>query len=407
MPSAPKHDYYETLSVPRGASEEEVRKAYRKLARKYHPDLNPGDKSAEDRFKNVQEAYDILSDAKKRQMYDQVGFYSENAYAGAGPGAGDARTHPNMDFNGFDFSEMFRGAQAETESRRRAGSAGSGGGAGAAGTGSFKDIFSQFFHGGGEREAEPEAQKGADLEYGLNIGFWQAIRGTQAKIEITRYDQCPACHGMGGNDSGSIACPQCSGAGNVSQMAGNMKFNLTCPRCNGKGRLKNACPSCHGDGRIAHTEVVEVRIPAGAKDGSRLRVAGKGNAGTMGAPPGDLYITTHVEDHPLFRREADNILLKVPITVAEAGLGAKIEVPTIDGRTLLKIPPGTQNDQKFRLRERGIFNPRKNSRGDQIVQVTLKAPVVQDERTKELLRELAELHPEDPRKDLWEADVDA
>jgi len=346
MPAAPKHDYYETLSVPRGASEEEIRKAYRKLARKYHPDLNPGDKSAEDRFKNVQEAYDVLSDTKKRQMYDQVGFYSENGFAGAGPG-GDARSHPNMDFSGFDFSEMFKGAQAETEARRRSGGAG--------GTGSFKDIFSQFFHSGGEGpENQSEPEKGTDLEYGLNISFWQAIRGTQAKIEIKRYDQCPTCHGTGGNEAGSIACPQCNGTGNVSQMAGNMKFNLTCPRCNGKGRLKNACPTCHGDGRLAHAETVEVRIPAGAQNGSRLRVPGKGNAGTMGAPPGDLYITTHVEEHPLFRREGDNILLKAPITVAEAGLGAKIEVPTIDGKTLLKIPPGTQNDQKFRLRERGI-----------------------------------------------------
>jgi len=402
MPSAPKHDYYETLSVARTASEDDIRKAYRKLARKYHPDLNPGDKSAEDRFKNVQEAYDILSDAKKRQMYDQVGFYSDAGFA-AGGGGGAPRTHPNMDFNGFDFSEMFKGAQAETEARRRSGGAGAGGGSGSAGgAGSFKDIFSQFFHsGGGGHENEQEPEKGADLEYGLNIGFWQAIRGTQAKIEITRYDQCPTCHGTGGNEAGSAACPQCNGTGNVTQMAGNMKFNLTCPRCNGKGRLKNVCPTCHGDGRLAHSEIVEVRIPPGAQSGSRLRVAGKGNAGTMGAPAGDLYITTNVEEHPLFHREGDNIQLKVPITVAEAGLGAKIEVPTIDGKTLLKIPPGTQNEQKFRLRERGVFNARKNSRGDQIVQVILKAPVVQDERTKELLRELATLHTDDPRKELW------
>jgi molecular chaperone DnaJ len=403
MPSTPKHDYYETLSIPRGASDDEIRKAYRKLARKYHPDLNPGDKSAEDRFKNVQEAYDILSEPKKRQMYDQVGFYSDNGFAAGGgsPGSG-ARSHPNMDFSGFDFSEMFKGAQAEAEAKRRASGGSSGGGA-------FKDIFSQFFHSGaGGNEPEPEAQKGADLEYGLNISFWQAIRGTQAKIEITRYDECPTCNGIGGNEGGSMACPQCNGTGSVSQMAGNMKFNLTCPRCNGKGRLKNACPTCRGDGRLSHSEMVEVRIPAGAQNGSRLRVPGKGNAGTMGAPAGDLYITTHVEDHPLFRREGDNILLKVPITVAEAGLGAKIEVPTIDGKTLLKIPPGTQNEQKFRLRERGIFNTRKNARGDQIVQVTLKAPVVQDERTKELLRELAELHPEDPRQELWkEEHIDA
>ena len=401
MPSTPKHDYYETLSVARGASDDEIRKAYRKLARKYHPDLNPGDKSAEDRFKNVQEAYDVLSEPKKRQMYDTVGFYSDNGFAAGGGGSDTRSHHPNMDFSGFDFSEMFKGAQAEAEAKRRSSGGSSGGGA-------FKDIFSQFFHSSGGDEAEPEAQKGADLEYGLNISFWQAIRGTQAKIEITRYDECPTCHGGGGNEAGSMACPQCNGTGSVSQMAGNMKFNLTCPRCNGKGRLKNACATCRGEGRLSHSEMVEVRIPPGAQNGSRLRVPGKGNAGTMGAPAGDLYITTHVEDHPLFRREGDNILLKVPITVAEAGLGAKIEVPTIDGKTLLKIPPGTQNEQKFRLRERGIFNTRKNARGDQIVQVTLKAPVVQDERTKELLRELAELHPEDPRQELWkEEHIDA
>lgn len=410
MPSTPKHDYYDTLGVSRTASDDDIRKAYRKLARKYHPDLNPGDKSAEDRFKNVQEAYDILSDSKKRQMYDQVGFYSDNGFPGAGPGGGGPSGggyRPNMDFGGFDFSEMFRNAQAETEARRRSSSGGASGGSGGT-SGSFKDIFSQFFHGGGGEAAPDETpEKGADLEYGLNISFWQAIRGTQAKIEVTRYEQCPTCHGSGGNDSGSIACPQCNGTGNVTQMAGNMKFNLTCPKCNGKGRLKNACPTCHGDARIARTEMVEVRIPPGAKSGSRLRVPGKGNAGTMGAPAGDLYITTNVEPHPLFSREGDDIHLKVPITIAEAGLGAKIEVPTIDGRTLLKIPPGTQNDQKFRLRDRGVFNPRKNTRGDQIVQVILKAPVVQDERTKELLRELATLHPEDPRKALFEQEENA
>jgi len=400
MPSPPKHDYYETLSVPKNASDEDIRKAYRKLARKYHPDLNPGDKAAEDRFKNVQEAYDVLSDSKKKQMYDTVGFYSDNLNTGPPPGGG-GRTHPNMDFGGFDFSEMFRNAQAETEARRRSSSSSSG--SGGATSGSFKDIFSQFFHpGGGAEEPEQAPQKGADLEYGLTISFWQAIRGTQAKIEIMRSDQCPTCRGTGGNETGSATCPQCGGAGTVTQMAGNMKFNLTCPRCNGKGRLKNVCQTCHGDGRLAHSEMVEVRIPPGAQNGSRLRVAGKGNAGTMGAPAGDLYITTHVEPHPLFKREGDNIELKVPITIAEAGLGAKIEVPTIDGRTLLKIPPGTPNEKKFRLRERGVFNARKNTRGDQIVQVAVQTPVVQDERTKELLRELATLHPDDPRKELFE-----
>ena len=384
MPSAPKHDYYETLGIARASSEEEIRKAYRKLARKYHPDLNPGDKAAEDRFKNVQEAYDVLNDKGKRQMYDQVGFYSDTP---GGGGAARGHSHPNMDFGGFDFSDILRNAQQESQARQE--------------SGSFKDIFSQFFR-GGQQPPEQAQEKGADLEYGLNIGFWDAIRGIQSKIEITRYDSCYVCGGSGGGESGSSACAQCNGSGSVSQMAGNMKFNLTCPRCNGKGRLKNTCSVCHGDGRIANREMVEVRIPPGAQNGSRLRVAGKGNAGTMGAAPGDLYITTNVAEHPLFRREGDNILIRIPITVSEAGLGAKVEVPTIEGRTLLKIPAGTQNNQKFRLRERGVMNARKNTKGDQIVEVSLVAPDIRNEKARDLLRQLAELQPDDPRQSLWE-----
>ncbi len=398
MPTTPKHDYYKTLGVDRGASDEELRKAYRKLARKYHPDLNPGDKSAEDRFKNVQEAYDVLSDSNKRSMYDQVGYYSDHGFPGAG--GGGPKTGPNMDFSGFDFSEFFRqgGGHADPETGYSARSSG----AGSEGRGTFKDIFSQFFKNGGEEATETGGpEKGSDLEYVLNIDFWQAIKGTQAKINVTRYNECGTCRGTGGKDASSVACGQCNGTGQVTQMAGNMKFNLTCPKCNGRGRLKNSCATCAGEGRIAETESVEIRIPSGAQDGSRLRVAGKGNAGRMGGPSGDLYITTRVQEHKVFRREGDNIHMKVPINVWEAGLGAKIEVPTIDGKTLLKIPPGTQNNQKFRLRERGVFNPRKDTRGDQIVQVVLKAPMVQDERTKELLRELATLHPEDVREELW------
>jgi molecular chaperone DnaJ len=306
--------------------------------------------------------------------------------SGGGPN-GRGQQSPNMDFSGFDFSEY--GRQQQTAGSHTAQER----------SGSFKDIFSQFFRSSGEPEVEPE--KGADLEYAVSIDFWQAIKGTQARIEVTRHEVCETCHGTGQAGGGSVQCPQCSGTGQVSQMAGAMKFSLTCPRCNGTGRLKNTCPTCHGDGRIAHKEMVEVRIPAGAQNGSRLRVAGKGNAGTMGAPAGDLYITTRVEDHPFFRRDGDNIEIKVPVTVTEASLGAKIEVPTIDGKSLLKIPPGTSNGQKFRLRERGVFSARKDSRGDQIVEVSLQAPLAQDERTRELLRELAQLHPEDPRAELW------
>jgi len=184
-------------------------------------------------------------------------------------------------------------------------------------------------------------------------------------------------------------------------MAGAMKFELTCPKCEGRGRLRNVCPKCHGDGRIVHTDPVEVRIPAGVQTGSRLRVPGKGNAGVMGGPSGDLYITIRVEEHPFFKRVGDNIEVEVPVTVSEAGLGAKIEVPTIDGRALLKIPQGTQNGQKFRLRERGVMNARRNQRGDEIVKVTMQAPDVHDERTRELLRELAQVQTEDPRREIW------
>src|SRR5579862_4968390 len=389
MASTPKHEYYETLGVPRKADTEEIRKAYRKLARKFHPDLNPGDKSAEERFKNVQEAYDVLSDPKKRPMYDQYGFYSENGFTGAGPGQGGPRgqgPQPNMDFSGFDFSDAFPGAA---------------GGRRATESGGFRDIFSQFFR-DKNSTPQPEPEKGSDLEYVMNIDFWQAIKGTQARVNITRYEVCETCHGSGTSSAGEVTCQQCKGTGQVTQMAGAMRFNLTCPRCGGSGKLRNACPTCGGDGRVTVTESVEIRIPPGARNGSRLRVAGKGNAGTMGAPPGDLYITTRVAEHPFFHRDGDNIEIRVPVTVSEAGLGAKIEVPTIDGRALLKIPPGTQNGQKFRMREKGVANSRKGVAGDQIVEVSLVVPKVRDERTKEILRELSQLHPEDPRAEIWE-----
>ncbi len=392
MPAASNQDYYALLGVARDAKADDIRKSYRKLARKYHPDLNPGDKSSEDRFKKVQEAYDILSDAKKRQIYDQYGFYADNIPPGGpgagGPSAGAGGHDPGMGFGGFDFTDFVN----QSGGANNAGSA--------AGSGAFRDIFSQFF---GGRKGEPASvpEKGADLEYGLNIEFWESIRGTQVRLNIVRHETCETCNGSGSMGGASTVCPECDGTGNVTQMAGAMKFSLTCPRCDGKGRLRNACPTCHGDGRVSKGDVVEVRIPPGAQGGSRLRVAGKGNAGRHGAPAGDLYITVRVEPHPFFQREGDDIHIQVPVTVSEAGLGAKIEVPTIDGRALLKVPQGTQNQQKFRLREKGVMNTRKNKRGDEIVEVVIQAPKVHDERTKELLRELSEVDKEDPRQEIW------
>lgn len=395
MATTPKHEYYETLGVAKQASADDIRKAYRKLARKYHPDLNPGDKSAEERFKNVQEAYDVLSDPKKRQMYDQFGFYSDNGFTGAGPGGGAQGPPPGMDFSGFDFSDFFSGAGGAPGGGRRTETGAGGGGGG------FRDIFSQFFGGrGAAQETQPE--KGGDLEYVMNIDFWQAIKGTQARLNITRYEICGTCHGSGSSGAGEVTCPQCKGTGNVTQMAGAMRFNLSCPKCGGTGKLKNACPTCGGDGRITRTEQVEVRIPPGARDGSRLRVPGKGNAGTHGAPAGDLYITTRVEEHPFFKREGDDIEIKLPVAVWEAALGAKIEAPTIDGRAQLKIPQGTRNGQRFRMREKGVLNQRTGQRGDQIVEVSIQTPDTRDERTRELLAELRKMHPgEDPRAEVW------
>ena len=391
MPATAKKDYYEALGVGKTADADEIRKAYRRLARKHHPDLNPGDKAAEDRFKKVQEAYDVLSDENKRKIYDQYGFYSDNIPPN-GPGGGAGGSGPN--FGGFDFSEFLRQQQAGAAGGRAEDSEGGFG---------FRDIFSQFFNRGGRQGGTATAQpeRGADLEYGLNVDFWQSIRGTQVKLNISRQETCETCHGSGSAGNSVAVCPECDGTGNVSQMAGAMKFNLTCPRCGGSGRLKNACPTCRGEGVVTRGDTVEVRIPQGVASGSRLRVAGKGNAGVAGGPAGDLYITVRVEEHPFFKRDGDNIDIEVPLTVAEAGLGAKIEVPTIDGRAILKIPQGTQNGQRFRLREKGVFNARKNTRGDEIVEVVLRAPDVHNERTRELLRELAQVQTEDVRSDMW------
>ena len=253
-----------------------------------------------------------------------------------------------------------------------------------------------------ERKApRPRPKKGSDLEYGLNIDFWQAIKGTQVKLGIVRRRRRALCAEAQARKRARNGMPRKRRIGQREpDRRGHAILSWTCPRCEGTGRLRDQCSNCHGDGRISSTENVEVRIPPGAQSGSRLRVAGKGNAGTYGAPPGDLYITIRTEPHPFFQRSGDDIEISAPVRIDEAGLGTKIEVPTIDGRALLKIPQGTRNGKKFRLREKGVLNSRTNKRGDQIVEVEIAAPKVQDERTKELLREYALLNPEDPRAEM-------
>jgi molecular chaperone DnaJ len=412
MATTQTKDYYSTLGVKKAATADEIRKAFRKLARKYHPDVNPNDKKAEEKFKEISEANDVLSDDKKRKIYDQLGFYSDNidpaaaeaaargGYGGgfpggARPGARGAQEVP-FDFGGFDFSGFQGGGGARGRGAAQESSGGFGG--------SFKDIFGGIFS-GGQKAAARGPRPGTDLEYQVSVDFWSSVRGGVARLEIQRQEVCPACRGRS-TTGGSSECPECAGTGQVTQMGGRMKFNIQCPRCNGTGKVHSGCATCDGEGVITKREPLEFRIKAGTRDGQRIRLAGKGNAGTDGGSAGDLFLIVKVGTHPVFARVGDDIHVTVPVTVAEAALGAKIDVPTIDthdggGRTQLKIPPGTQTGQKLRLREKGVPSAsREGARGDEIVEVKVVVPKVQDERSKEILRELAKLNPEDPRAEL-------
>jgi molecular chaperone DnaJ len=381
MATATKTDYYELLGVPRKASAKDIRAAYRKLARKYHPDLNPGDKSAEEKFKQIQEAYEVLSDTKKRQMYDQFGFNVPGAGGVPPPGAGYGGVPPgdiHFDFGGFDF------------------------GGGAAGGTSFRDLFSQFFRGAGAAQARPEREPGDDLEYAIEISFGEAMHGAVKRLNFTRLDACQVCRGTGAAAGDAKTCPTCGGSGHVTQVSGKMRFQVTCSRCGGRGKLLSVCRNCGGEGRVARMDTLEVRIPPGAQTGSRVRVAGRGNAGMHGGPAGDLYIITNVQPHPFFERRGDDLYTTVPITVAEASLGAKVEVPTIDGRAQVRIPPGTNSGKKLRLREKGAPSVRHaGKRGDQIIEVQVVVPKPEDERVRNLLRELSKVDQEDPRKEIF------
>src|SRR5271154_799451 len=381
MATSAKQDYYELLGVDRKASAKDIRTAFRKLARKYHPDLNPGDKASEEKFKQLQEAYDVLSDTKKRQMYDQHGFYSDNMPPSGYSGGQDAPdSNVNFDFGGFDF----------------------GGGGGEAGGGSsFRDLFGQFFSGRrGAGAMQPDQEPGGDLEYQIEIDFWDAVRGSVKKLQIMRMDTCETCHGTGAVGTPQT-CPTCKGTGSVQQTAGKMKFNVPCTRCGGTGKLRTACPTCGGEGRVRRTETIDVRIPVGVANGARVRVPGKGNVGTMGAPAGDLYLRVVVRPHEFFERRGNDLYTKVPVTVPEATLGAKVEVPTIDGRSIVRIPPATNSGKTLRLKEKGVPHGKNGARGDQYVEIQIVVPEPADERVRTLVKELGEIAPVDPRKDLF------
>ena len=382
-----KKDYYQILGVKKDAKADEIKKSYRRLARKHHPDVNPGDKASEDKFKEVQEAYDVLSDEKKRKVFDRFGYYADNldpdSPFGAAAGSAGGGTG-GFDFSGFDFSST-----------------------GASGTGSsFRDIFSDLFGGGGggarTTQAEPPRplpKKGRDIEIPLAMSFEEAFSGLTTNITVNRSEQCSRCQGAGDTGGPVVQCPTCNGTGQVMRAGGRLQFSQTCSDCDGTGRRRQPCSLCNGKGVTPKTEQVKVRIPPGVDTGSRVRIPKKGHGGRLGAEPGDLYILTNVGKHKFLERKGDNIYITVPITVPEAALGTKIEVPTVEGKAQLKIPSGTESGQKFRLRERGfpsLRNPK--LRGDQFVEVKITLPRVISEETKESLRQFEKLNPENPRK---------
>jgi molecular chaperone DnaJ len=365
-------DYYQILGVARGTALAEIKRAYRKLARKYHPDLNPGDKSAEAKFKEIQEAYSVLSDAKKRDQYDRFGF-AGNVPPGAGPGGPGA----SPGFEGFDFSDY--------------------------GSSTFRDFFDNLFGGAGARAAggaeAGRQEQGEDLNYTMKVGFEDAIHGLQTRIRLSRLVACDRCGGRGNvSGSGQRACPTCGGSGRSQMQRGFMKFSGVCPACGGSGKAPGTiCPECRGEGVAQRSELISVRIPAGVDTGSKVRIPARGNAGRNGGPPGDLYILIEVAPHGLFRREGADISVKIPITVPEATLGAKIEVPTLWGKTTIRIPPGTKSGQKFRIRGQGAPVPGKAAKGDEFVEVAIVPPPFEDQRVRELMKELEKLSGPNPR----------
>jgi molecular chaperone DnaJ len=380
---ATKKDYYQILGVGKDAKADDIKRSYRKMARKFHPDVNPNDKAAEEKFKEVQEAYDVLSDEKKRKVFDRFGYFNENLdpdspfASGAASGAGA----PGFDFSGFDFS----------------GTGTTGGGS------SFRDIFSDLFGSGG-RQAQPEPpraipKRGRDIEIPLALSFQEAFTGLTTNITVNRSEQCSRCQGAGDTGGPVIACPTCKGTGQVIRSGGRLQFSQPCGDCEGTGRRRTPCSLCNGKGTMPKTEQVKVKIPAGVDTGSRVRVPKKGHGGRLGAEPGDLFILTNVGKHKFLERRGDNVYVTVPISVPEAALGARIEVPTVEGKAQLRVPAGTESGQKFRLRERGfpsLRNP--NLRGDQFIEVKITLPKVISEETKDLLRQFEKQNSENPRK---------
>jgi molecular chaperone DnaJ len=347
--AAAKKDYYEVLGVNRDASEEEIKKAFKKLAMKFHPDRNPDNPKAEESFKEAKEAYEILSDDQKRAAYDQYGHAGVDQSMGGGAGFGG--------FNSGNFSDA------------------------------FGDIFGDIF--GGGRNQRSNVYRGADLRYNLEISLEDAAKGTETKIRIPVQTTCETCHGSGARPGTSpVTCTTCNGHGQVRMQQGFFSVQQTCPKCHGTGKMvKDPCPTCHGGGRVKQNKTLNVKIPAGVDEGDRIRLSGEGEAGVNGGPTGDLYVVVHLKEHPIFQREGANLHCEMPISFSTAALGGEIEVPTLDGAAKMKIPAETQTGSVFRLRGKGIKPLRSSEHGDLMVHVVVETPVRLTEKQKELLRE--------------------
>jgi len=363
-----KRDYYEVLGINRDASEQDIRKAYRKLAMKWHPDRNPDNPKAEDHFKEAQEAYDVLSDAQKRGAYDQFG------HAGVDPQAGRGAAGAAGGFTGFGDI--------------------------------FNDIFGDIF--GGGRGARSNVYRGADLRYNLEITLEQAAHGFETRIRIPTMAPCETCHGSGAKaGTQPQTCPTCRGAGQVRVSQGPFSIAQTCPRCHGAGKIiPNPCTACGGSGRVKHQKTLSVKIPAGVDEGDRVRLSGEGEPGVNGGPAGDLYVQVHIKPHPVFQRDHDDLHCEMPISITTAALGGEIEIPTLDGSARIRVPAESQTGKTFRLRGKGIKGVRSHVAGDLFCHVVIETPVNLTSRQKELLKEFEGISDRDvarhnPRSKSW------
>jgi len=351
-----KRDYYEILGVAKNASEEELKKAYRKLAMKYHPDRNPDSKGAEEKFKEAKEAYEMLSDPGKREAYDRYG------HAGVDPNMGGGGFGAGAGFGGF--SDAFGDI--------------------------FGDIFGQSARGG---RGGPQVYRGADLRYNLEITLEQAAHGYDTTIRVPSWDECETCHGSGAKPGTSpTTCTTCGGQGQVRMQQGFFSIQQTCPKCHGTGKMiPNPCTTCSGAGRIKRNKTLEVKIPAGIDDGMRIRSSGNGEPGMNGGPPGDLYVEIRIKPHPVFQRDGDDLHCEIPVSFAKAALGGEVEVPTLNGKASFTLPEGTQSGKTFRLRGKGIKGVRSGYAGDLFCHVVVETPVKLTDRQKELLQEFEKL----------------